>query len=115
MKNSGIPPAPKHLSREAKGWWRRFNSALVFEDSALLLLESALESFDRMREAQHILATEGTMLTDRFGQRKAHPATLVERDAKMVMLRMLKATGVDLEPLAGRVGRPSGAAWHGGK
>jgi hypothetical protein len=37
--------------------------------AGLLLLRTAAESLDRMREAQAILAADGMVITDRFGQR----------------------------------------------
>lgn len=62
-----------------------------------------------MRKAQGILRREGIVIRDRFGQKKQHPATLVERDAKMALVRNLKALNLDLEPL-NLPGRP-----HGGR
>ena len=103
-----IPKPPKGLSRDAKAWWRRIVGAWELDDAALLLLEGALESFDRMREAQAILKAEGLVVKDRFGQQKQHPATLVERDAKSSLLRGIKALGLDLEPLNPGPGRPPG-------
>ncbi len=47
------------------------------------------------------------MVPDRFGQLKQNPATIIERDAKMAMLRALRALGLDIvQP--GPVGRPVG-------
>jgi P27 family predicted phage terminase small subunit len=105
-----LPPAPKQLSREAKSWWRTFVEGWDMDDSALLILEGALESFDRMRQAQELIASEGVTCKDRFGQVKQHPATCVERDAKATMLRHLKALNLDLEPIHNGVGRPP-AKW----
>jgi P27 family predicted phage terminase small subunit len=112
MKNSPapkpkLPGPPRHLSREAKRWWGRVVQVWVLDDAALLILESALEAFDRMREAQELLKAEGLVVKDRFGQQKAHPAAAVERDAKATMLRHLKALALDLEPLGDRPGRPA--------
>jgi P27 family predicted phage terminase small subunit len=100
--------APPHLSEEAQGHWRRITQLYDLDAASLPILEGGLEAFDRMREAQAILATEGIVITDRFGQRKQHPATLVERDAKATLLRNLKALGLDLEPLNARA-RPATA------
>ena len=72
------------------------------------VLENALECFDRMRQAQEMLAKEGITVTDRFGQSKVHPAVLVERDAKAGLLRALKALNLQIEPLQDAVGRPPG-------
>jgi P27 family predicted phage terminase small subunit len=107
MKNlhSDKAKAPKHLSAEARGWWDRIMDEFEFSADGLLLLESGLEAFDRMRQAQAVLDKEGITVTDRFGQAKVHPAALIERDAKGVLLRYLKALGLDLEPLPGKDGR----------
>ena len=107
MKNSG-PKPPSGLSREARQWWRKITAEWELDDAALLLLESGLECFDRMREAQAQIKRDGITLTDRFGQVKQHPATLVERDSKSGMLRNLKALNLELEPLNDRPGRPGG-------
>ena len=108
MKNSKVLEPPKALSKEAKGWWNKIVSEWELDDPALLMLSSALESLDRMREAQVIIKKEGIVIKDRFGQDKQHPATLIERDAKNTMLRGLKALNLYLEPLRDRPGRPPG-------
>lgn len=108
MKKTNLPAPPKHLSPEAAQWWDKINSGWALDDSALLLLESGLESFDRMRGAQKILKKEGITTVDRYGQTKQHPATITENNAKMMMLRTLKALNLDLEPLNSGPGRPAG-------
>jgi len=107
MKNFSLPQPPRgKLSQEARRWWRHFVSAWEFDEAGLLILASALEAFDRMRQAQKILTDEGLVIQDRFGQKKCHPAALIERDARAGMLRALKQLNLDLEPLQEGVGRP---------
>ena len=111
MKNSAPrqPKPPKTLSREAKAWWRKLITEYQIEDEAgYLLLMTGLESFDRMRQAQAALAEDGLTVTDRFGQAKAHPLCVVERDSRSQMLASLKMLNLDVEPLRGGPGRPSG-------
>jgi P27 family predicted phage terminase small subunit len=103
-----LPKPPKKLSREAKGWWTKIVGTWELDDPALMLLESALEAFDRMREAQGMLAKDGAVIEDRFGQKKAHPATLIERDSKETLLRTMRALNLDIEPLNDKPGRPAG-------
>jgi P27 family predicted phage terminase small subunit len=103
------PTAPKSLSRQAAKLWRGIQDEYRITDpGGLLILRSALEAFDRMREAQEILSTEGVTTTDRFGQPKAHPMTTVERDSRAAMLGALKQLNLDLEPLRDSPGRPPG-------
>jgi P27 family predicted phage terminase small subunit len=105
---SRLPKPPKKLSREAKQWWSKIVGTWDLDDPGLMLLESVLEAFDRMRDAQAMLEKDGAVVKDRFGQLKAHPATLIERDAKGTLLRTLRALNLDLEPLNDKPGRPSG-------
>lgn len=111
MKNSGTrrrartpPPAPKHLSAEARRWWAALQEENDIADQAgLLLLQSALEAFDRMKAAQQAIKKDGLTFADRFGQLRINPATTVERDSRAAMLAALRALNLDLEP------PPSGA------
>lgn len=101
--------APKQLSKEAgKQWDRLLTEYGIFDEAGLLILQTAMEAFDRMREAQQIIKTEGMTVEDRFCQKKAHPLTIVERDSRSAMLQALKQLNLDLEPLNDRAGRPSG-------
>lgn len=93
--------APKTLSPSARKWWRLISDEYKINDPAgLLLLTSALEAFDRMREAQETLRSEGATIRDRFDQAKAHPATVTERDSRAAMLSALKALQLDFTPPA---------------
>ena len=108
MKNSNANP-PKHLSPEARRWWRKLQQEYRFDDEGgLLLLQTALEAFDRMRAAQAAIKEDGATALDRFGQLKAHPLLSVERDARAALLAALKALNLDLEPLRDGPGRPPG-------
>ena len=110
MKNSDRPKAPAHLSAPAKKWWRALTDTYEFtEPDSVLILETALSCYDRAEAAREMVQKEGAVVKDRFGQLKAHPATVTERDGKMAMLRALKQLGLDvLPPGSLRVGRPAG-------
>ncbi|MET4808336.1 P27 family phage terminase small subunit [Limibacillus sp. MBR-115] len=102
--------APKHLSAEARKLWTRIGTDYDLTDAAgCLLLTTALEAFDRMREAQAVIAERGAVFVDRFEQPKANPACVVERDSRAAMLAALKALNLDLEPLRDMPGRPPGS------
>ena len=106
MKNSGLPKPPAHLSKEARQWWTKIVDLYEIDEPGLLLLRTAMESLDRLREAQDMIREEGIVVKDRFNQSRQHPATLVERDAKNMLLRSIKARNLDIEiigrPPAGR-------------
>jgi P27 family predicted phage terminase small subunit len=103
------PNPPQNLSREAKAWWRKIVHEYGISDEAgLLLLQTALEAFDRMRGAQSAIAEDGLTVEDRYSQKKAHPAIAIEHGARAHMLLALKALNLDLEPLKDGPGRPGG-------
>jgi P27 family predicted phage terminase small subunit len=80
----------------------------IEEAASLRLLQTACESFDRMREAQDLIKKHGVLVKDRFGQLQRNPATAVERDARSAMLYALKQMNLNIEP-PGRPGRPAGS------
>ncbi len=103
-----LPTAPKGLSAESKRWWKKLLSEYEISDSGgRLLLEEMLRALDRLRGAQGILQAEGVVIEDRFGQKKTHPAVLVERDSRSQFLTALRNLNLDLEPLKA-IGRPGG-------
>lgn len=99
--------APKGLSLESRKLWNGIVSAFEMDHSGLALLKEACLALDRLREAQAILGKDGITVTDRFGQLRQHPATLIERDARNQMLKCLAALHLDCDPEA-TVGAPIG-------
>ncbi len=98
MKKSATPT---HLSAAAKALWRKLTGDYMLDDAAgTLLLQSACESFDRLQEARKMIAKDGAVMRDRWGQTKPHPACGIERDARNQMhsaLRLLKLAPGDVE------------------
>lgn len=101
--------APRHLSAEAKRVWRRVMEEYAIDDAAgRLILEQALESLDRLREAQALLQRDGLIITTpATGAKHLHPAARVEKEARAALLTAWKALNLDIEP-PGPVGRPPG-------
>ena len=96
MKNS----APDHLSADARAWWDHLTNEYDIADSGgRLLLQTAMEAFDRMRGAAARVAEDGEMVADRFGQLKAHPMLTVERDARSQMLMSLKQLNLEVHDI----------------
>lgn len=90
LKNA--PPA--HLTAAAKRLWDQLQADFVLDDAAgRLLLQSALEAWDRQQQARQTIADEGAVVRDRWNQLKANPAVGIERDARTQLhsaLRLLK-------------------------
>ena len=106
---------PAGLSREGASWWRKLVDEYRISDAGgLLLLETAMQAFDRARGAREKIDRDGELVPDRFGQFKAHALLPIERDARAQMLAALKQLNLDVEPLAAGPGRPAGAGgWRG--
>ena len=103
------PKTPPGLSAAAAAWWKKLSSEYQLEDAAgLLLLETALQAFDRMHQARDLIETHGAVTLDRFDQLRPNPATTIERDSRAAMLAALKALNLDVEPLRDAAGRPPG-------
>ena len=89
--------APKHLTAEARALWVQLRIDYLIDDSAgLALLRAACEAHDRAQLARKMIAAEGMVSTDRFDQKKPHPAVAIERDARTQLMAALRA--LKLEP-----------------
>ena len=95
-RSQRAPQPPRHLSREARAFWRSLVADFELEPHHLAILERACEALDRMRQAQVAIAEDGAYVDGRFGK-KAHPALAVERDSRTAHLRALRELGLDLE------------------
>ena len=102
MTRKQLPQAPTHLSEAAAGWWLRLVRSWELDDAGLLILQAALESFDRAEQARSVVEAEGLLIAG-----KPHSAVRIERDSRAAMLVALKSLHLDLEPV-GPVGRPPG-------
>lgn len=101
------PRAPAALSAESRALWKKLVDEYGIADAAgLVLLQTALEARERMRQCQRAIKRDGTSVKDRFGQVKPHPLLPAERDARSGMMAAFRALNLDVEPLNARAGRP---------
>ena len=85
-------PIPKHLQGAGRTMWHRLRGDYAIDDAAgLALLEAACAAYQRAEAARAQVDREGSTVPDRFGQMRAHPAVAIERDARSVMIRALRA------------------------
>lgn len=99
--------APAHLSAGARQVWREiiaeYDGWGIVELSVLC---SALEAYDRMKQAQKELQ-RGLITKDKYSVVRVHPCVAIERDSRQAYLRALKQLGIG--SMSGPPGRPSQA------
>jgi len=91
-----IPRCPLS-SEESKAIWCRILREYELEPSSLLVLRHGLESLERLREVQVVIAKEGLQIPDRFKQLKAHPLLTIERDCRQLFIRAMRQLGLSWE------------------
>ena len=103
---------PKDLGKAGKAAWREFHRLFELDDDTLPILRELCEALDRKAEAQAILKAEGTIIEDRWKQKRQHPACALERDARLAALRAMRMLGLPLKEEASKrkPGRPP--AWE---
>ena len=87
--------APSHLTAASRRWFEAVAVAYDFEPQHIRLLQAAAESWDLKESARRIVADEGLVVRDRFGQRRAHPAVQIERDARLAFARLIRELMLD--------------------
>jgi P27 family predicted phage terminase small subunit len=91
------PKPPETLSPEAQKLWKETLSEYEIDDvCGRLLLTEALTAYDEVRKAEAILKRDGLVVLDRYDRPKQHPATMVLRDSRNLMLRCLKQLNLDV-------------------
>jgi phage terminase small subunit len=94
---------PRHLKSAGRALWAGIVMQYRVRDAAgLVLVTTAAEALDRIREAQAAIRKHGALVADRYGALKQNPACFLERDARAGMLSALRALNLDLEPLRDR-------------
>ncbi len=95
MKNLKCPPG---LKTAGKAFWRKANSEFTFETAAdFERLRSAATCIDQIRLGEKVLEEEGLFVTDRWDQKKEHPASKMIRENKTLFCRIIRELGLDLQ------------------
>jgi P27 family predicted phage terminase small subunit len=102
------PAPPSRLGKEGRAFWRRMVEVYVFETAALAILEEACVVADRLAASEALIAENGLVISNSRGDTVPNPAVSIARDARGLLLRLVKALGCDLEPVHPGPGRPSG-------
>ena len=88
---------PGHLEPATRKWINKIRREYVLEERHTKLLILAGEALDRGAAARELVAAEGMVIKDRFGQSRPHPAVAIERDCRIGFCRLLKEVGLDDE------------------
>ncbi|MEN1679252.1 MAG: P27 family phage terminase small subunit [Planctomycetota bacterium] len=89
------PEPPEHLQPATAAWWRDVLAEFELEAHHLRLLRLACEAWDRAQQARLVLAEEGLIFTDRFGQPRSRPEVAIERDSRTAFARLLRELQLD--------------------
>lgn len=96
-RRSAIPRPPAHLSPRSGAFWRHLTGTFVLEPHHLELLRLACEHIDRGEQAREAVAREGLTIRDRWQQIRPHPGIAIERNAALVVGRLVRQLGLDQE------------------
>lgn len=92
------PKPPRHLRPATRRWWAGIVADYELESHHLRLLTLAAEAWDRCEQAREVLAREGLIYADRFGQPRARPEVAIERDSRIAFARLLRELALDVAP-----------------
>jgi len=89
---------PKTLQTKGRAFWRRVLKDFLLEEShELQLLQEAAGCLDRIAEAQAEIEAKKPYFNDRFGQPRPHPALNVEKDQRVLFVRIVRELGLQVE------------------
>jgi len=80
----------------------------ISDRAGLEILNRAIESFCRMKEAELIIDREGLTVLNRFNEIREHAAVNIARKARSQFLQAIKQLNLDALPPNHRIGRPGG-------
>jgi P27 family predicted phage terminase small subunit len=98
------------LSNKAKKLLNEIIKEYGVEDKpALIILQTAFEAYDRLKQAQEVLQKEGLSFQNRLGNPIMHPLLKVEQSARSQMLQALKMLDFEFgsPDVIRRVGHPT--------
>lgn len=99
---------PKDIDKDAVRKWRLIVDNWELDESGLLILEEALRSDMRLRQARAILDREGITVTTGPGMIRKHPAAEIEKEARSGFLQAWRMLNLGIDP-PGVIGRPGGS------
>lgn len=88
---------PADLKPAGAKYWRTIVRVWRLDAHQFELLAQACRSLDTIAEAETELQKSGAVVTDRFGQSKPHPASLIIRDFRGLFARLVRELGLSVD------------------
>ena len=89
---------PRHLGKDGRALWKEVYAAFELGTHQERILCLACEALDRSVQARHLLADEGPVVLNRFGEKRAHPAVAIERDSRLACIRAIRELNLGVGP-----------------
>jgi phage terminase small subunit len=92
------PAAPDGYSAAARELWSYVAAQFELEEHGRAVLASACTELSRAEALDAIVAAEGTIIEDRFGSPRPHPAIAAARSSRLAAARLIKLLNLNPEP-----------------
>ena len=86
----------KGLSPESQKLWQRISKKYEIAGQEPVI-QVMCETLDRLREAQLAILLDGLVITDRFGEKRPHPAIPIEEKARLAFLKYWRSLALDIQ------------------
>ena len=85
------PRPPAELKRSGRALWSAVQAEYVLEQHEMQLLREMCRTTDALDRLATVVADEGEMVQDRFGQAKVNPALVEARQLRIAFARLSAA------------------------
>ena len=89
------PRAPNGVCYEAKKLWSKIVELYELGPADLEILKEACHALTRAVDARETIEEEGAYFLDRFNNKKAHPAVLVEHNSRLSFNKLIQSLYLD--------------------
>jgi phage terminase small subunit len=96
--NKRMKRAPSDYTQEAKDFWRyHLKEWQEWDKHELIRLDEICRLLMDIRKDEDFLKKNGGVFTDRYGQPKEAPQSVRLRANRMLLMRMIREMGLDLQ------------------
>ena len=88
---------PKDLDAAGLAYWRVVTRAWTLDSHQWEVLRQACKCLDAVEAAEVAMSKAGSVVQDRFGQAKPHPALLTIRDFRGLFARLVRELGLSAD------------------